>query len=74
MFLFIHHISALLVLFTSALFDDELKKEMREELVSSSDVFSHAVSYGHRLAVRGAAKGLCIVAELLRVRLPSVTR
>jgi len=65
-FLFVHHISALLVLFVNGVGDAGSKVDMRE-LVMSSDVFSQALSSEHGLVVRRAAKGFCIVAELLRV-------
>lgn len=66
-FLFVHHISALLVLFVNGVGDAGSKVDMRDELVMSSDVFSQALSSEHGLVVRRAAKGFCIVAELLRV-------
>ena len=68
MYLFVHHIAALLALFVNALFDPASKNEMRDELVSSSDAFSQSLSGENQLVVHGAAKGFCIVAEMLKVR------
>ena len=67
MFLFVHHVSALLVLFINAVGDVQAKRAMRDELVKSSATFSKAMSTPHGLVVRRAAKSLCIVEELLQV-------
>lgn len=67
MYLFVHHISALLVMFINALLDPDSKSEMRDELLVSFDVFSETLSNRHRLVKRGAIKGFCVVGEIIRV-------
>ncbi len=67
-FLFVHHLPALLILFINGVADVESKEAMRDELMRSSNIFSHALASEHNLVVRRAAKGFCIVAELVEVR------
>jgi len=68
MFLFVHHISAVLVLFINAVCDPESKNAMRDECLKSSEVFWQALSKGNRPVMRWAIKGFCVTAELLQVR------
>lgn len=68
-YLFVHHISALLVLFVHAVADCAAKAAMRAELVRSADAFAQVLSSDgeHLLVARRAAKSFFIVRELIRV-------
>ena len=68
-FLYIHHISALLVLFIASLVDAPLRQEMRGCFTRSAELFQATLlaRTGHQ--VRGAVRGYCVATEMIRVGL-----
>lgn len=67
--LFVHHISALVVLFIHGLQDPHAVDEVRLEIQTSCDTFQAVVSGCKRSRFKGAVKALSVAVELLAVSL-----
>ncbi|WWD22560.1 hypothetical protein CI109_107053 [Kwoniella shandongensis] len=64
---YIHHMSSLLALFLHALLDPDSRSEVREDLMTSKEVFGQVLQVGEKFHITLAAKGYCLAAEMIKV-------
>jgi hypothetical protein len=67
--LFVHHLSAIIVMFVLVPHDPSSRDEMREEILTSSKIFQHAGPGGHQLFSPVGAKGYRAITAMLKVSL-----
>lgn len=68
LYIFVHHLSATIVMFLQGLYDPSAREEMKEEMRISFDVCFQAAGHGKPVFDRVGEKGYRAISAMLKVR------